>query len=519
MPDGDLSIDQQKALAMAAARQRAAQGGAGDTFQRPEIQGPSWYERLVGGVGDVAAGGLRAVADLPNLNPLMTSEQKAQVRAPIDKMVEDRAAGEETRRQGAGEEGTDWWRVGGQALASLPMAALGPLAGGAAASGAVSAGEGKSWGDVAADTAVGGVLGKGTELALNAIGKIIAPSFRSAVNTLLDEGVSLTPGMIGGRWAKAAEDRATDLPITGNAVAEGQRKAVDSWNIATLNKALDQVGAKLSPGTPAGNAALGEAQAKALGALNSVAAKITLKPDGALVNDLATVRAALKPTPKAADAFEQELNDSGLWRRIAQPGNFTQVDRELKGLAFKYKSSDEPWEKAAGRAFDGLHTALRGNLARTDPLNTAALATAEKTYSTIADISKAAKLRPNGQKIFTPANLAGHPELGAWASISHDVVGSEYPMARPTARSNNIGLGELLSFAGAAFHPAAALPAIIANAAAIGDASGANAMRNWAMPGPLRNSISLGLRAVSPIASPPASVAGNAMSPNVMGGP
>lgn len=72
---------------------------------------------------------------------------------------------------------------------------------------------------------------------------------------LADEGVTLTPGQIKGGAVQRAEDAATSLPVLGDAIKSAQRKGIESFDAAALNRALEPIGAKL-PGHLKGNQAV-----------------------------------------------------------------------------------------------------------------------------------------------------------------------------------------------------------------------------------------------------------------------
>src|SRR5690606_13355534 len=114
-------------------------------------------------------------------------------------------------RQATGQEGMDWWRLAGNVAGAAPLMAVAP---GAASTGLGRVGVGAAQGalvsglqpvyegPVAQNTlyqmATGGAAGGAAAGLGNALSRLISPraSTNPQVQTLLDEGVTPTPGQI-----------------------------------------------------------------------------------------------------------------------------------------------------------------------------------------------------------------------------------------------------------------------------------------------------------------------------------
>jgi hypothetical protein len=73
---------------------------------------------------------------------------------------------------------------------------------------------------------------------------MLAPQTRPEVAELLGEGVPMTPGQIIGGMAKRIEDKAVSLPVVGDAIIGAQRRSVEGFNRAALNRVLKPIGEK-----------------------------------------------------------------------------------------------------------------------------------------------------------------------------------------------------------------------------------------------------------------------------------
>lgn len=173
----------------------------------------------------------------------LTSQMVGQVapREEANAKVTEREADYQARLKASGVDGTDWARLGGQVVSSLPAAVI-PGANtylGAAGIGALTGAglsglspvpnAGDSYGYEAAKNAVmGGVGGAVGGVAGKALGSVIAPRIDQNVRTLADAGVELTPGQIVGGTARKIEDVATSIPIV-----ELRTHSAAAWRVST----------------------------------------------------------------------------------------------------------------------------------------------------------------------------------------------------------------------------------------------------------------------------------------------
>lgn len=224
----------------------------------------------------------------------------------------------------------------GQMLATAPVAAVGGPAVGAlkataqgAATGALANVLTPVYGDASPDFAQqkmaqagsGAAIGAATGGLGNVIGRVLSPNSRDLVQPLTDAGISPTLGQtLGGFW-KTLEDKATSIPILGDAIKMGQSRALDQFNNAIYNKILAPIGQTYDG--PVGQRALGAIRDKLSAAYESTLSKMVPSP---LTNDfnsgIDNIRSMLASRPDALSAFDNAMN-SEVWSRFTPANTLT----------------------------------------------------------------------------------------------------------------------------------------------------------------------------------------------------
>src|SRR5262249_43201082 len=139
-------------------------------------------------------------------------------------------------------------------------------------------GEGDFWTQKAEQTGAGAAAGGIAAPFFRLVGKAIGPKPSAEVQTLTKEGVEMTPGQIAGGAAKAAEEKATSLPILGDAIANAHKRGLESFNRAAINRTLAPIGAELPEGV-VGRGAVKYADETLGKAYDALLPKITVHAD------------------------------------------------------------------------------------------------------------------------------------------------------------------------------------------------------------------------------------------------
>lgn len=427
-----------------------------------------WYERMGTGAKDVLVGGaqLGARFDPGAEAGFVDDKARENISASMDDIVKRREQGIEAERKAAGQTGTDWWRVAGNTLATIPLAAANPLLAGAAAGAVTPVTEGDYGTEKAKQIAIGAAGGKLAEVGGNALAKLFAPVTDAAKSLLLKGGVNLTPGQLSGSVGKRAEEAVKSLPFAGTVVREGEARALDSFNVATTERALEPLGVKITAKT--GRDAIKEGQAALGDAYDKVLVKIPqLTVDPEFSTTIANLRSMASEMPKsAADQFESILNNR-VGTRFGPNGTMDgktlkQVESELTNKASGLKASSDESQRQVGHALDEVKGAIREALGRQYPDQAAELAAVNKAYSQFTNVELAASRRAGSEGRFTPGDLlqaikrgdrsprdrqfaAGTRPLQDWAESANKVMGNKLPDSGTSERWAHLNLPSLVS--------------------------------------------------------------------------
>lgn len=475
------------------------------------------------GVGDVVVGATQLGAHvLPN------SIVSPEAAAAVDRAVKAREAGiQATRPDNYGlkqvtnsegltshvapnlGKGFDMARVVGNAAGTLPAVAMGPVAGTIAGSVVMPTTGDNFWMDKGKQALTGAVVGAGTKVLAGAL----APEIRPAAQNLADRGVKLTPGMMSGKYAKAAEDRLTSIPGPGAFVENSQRAAVESFNRAVYDEVLSPVGLKFA-GKEVGYAGVNKVDDMLGAAYDKLLPKLQFRPDGQLAADL---NANLSPILSTM-AEPQRKQFIGIFKtyvenRLLQGGGvggevFKKVESEISAKARQFSSSAVASEQDIATALTAVKQALRENLERANPAHAGELQPLNAAYARFVRLQGAAAKRVSSEGVFTPGDLAGAVKQadssvrkGAFArgdalmqdlsSDAMNVMGNKYP------DSGTAGRWLQSQIQGATLGAAAAAPI----GAAYNPLS-LSLMNLWATPGPARQLAGQATREVGPLLTP-----------------
>ncbi|MFM0130024.1 glycoside hydrolase family 73 protein [Paraburkholderia sediminicola] len=97
-------------------------------------------------------------------------------------------------------------------------------------------------GQMATGAIGGAVAGPVAEALGRGVSRIVSPNVRPEVQSLLDQGVTPTPGQIIGPTAAKLEQRMESLPFVGGGITQARTRAVEDLNVAALNRPLKAIG-------------------------------------------------------------------------------------------------------------------------------------------------------------------------------------------------------------------------------------------------------------------------------------
>jgi hypothetical protein len=243
---------------------------------------------------------------------------------------------------------------------------------------------------------------------------------------LADEGVTLTPGQIKGGAVQRVEDAATSLPVLGDAIKSAQRKGIETFDAAALNRALEPIGAKL-PKHLKGNAAveytygrLGDAYDNLLpnlkGDLNAVpgagalpkAAGQAAPPSFRL--ELDNIRSMAQNLPEPQRGQLGRIIDREIIERFTPQGKASgevlkDIESKLGGIAKRNSKSDDYDVRTMGEAVEEAQNAMRRMVENMNPKYQGELKKINEGYANFKKVQNAAGRVGAQEGVFTPAQL------------------------------------------------------------------------------------------------------------------
>lgn len=448
---------------------------------------PDWMAGPSGGVRGSAVGRLAMGAADPGVALVQIGANLIGKGDAVNKGIAETEAKYQAARGAAGSEGFDPLRLIGSTAMTLPVGAAGKAAttlGGMAAKGAVQGAVsgalnpvtgGDFWDEKAGQVGIGAAGGAVAAPLVGALARVISP--KASVNADLDllkqEGVRPTVGQaLGGTW-NTLEQKATSLPIVGDAIAGARRRAVEDFNEAAINRAVAPVGGSVKgSGQQAVSEAgdiLSAAYEKAIGKVKGV-----FFDTPQFNQELGTLQQmAQSLEPAHAARFNKTLSDVVLGRMSpvgAMDGKaFKMVDSELGQLAARYGKSPMAGEQELADAVRELQRVMRSEVARSSPEFSDALKAADKGWANLVRVEGAASRAVNREGVFTPGQLnlaarTGDRSVRHRASARGDALMQDLATAGQNVLGNTVPdsgtAGRLLTMGAGALNPAAlaALP-------------------------------------------------------------
>ncbi len=237
-----------------------------------------------------------------------------------------------------------------------------------------------------------------------------------AAKELLDEGVPLTPGQVGGGMRTSVEKFMSVIPGLSGKVQKMQDAALDSWNVNTLNKVVplrpegegrlaELLKGQIDDVTVAGHPAFTQLQQQFKDAYTEVWMDVTptsLRPGG-FIKGMRETASLLDGLPAdslpAAQKSTQKL--VGMMEQFKQSGDYRLIENMDDVLRNTANASDD---QLTSKFYQSLRDSLRKGI---DPGAVRNLKLVDKSYRDFSVLQKAASyVKPQEQgAIFSPRNL------------------------------------------------------------------------------------------------------------------
>ena len=340
-----------------------------------------------------------------------------------DEQVRRREAEYLAAREAAGEEGTDWARIGGNiASTAIPVAgvagkvagaaprlAMGTAGGGASALAMPAVGEGDYSKEKLKQFLWGSIGGLGGTGATIGAGKFLAPYVDDAVKMLKESGIPMTVGQRAGGLAKAAEEKARSIPLAGDVISAQHKTGLKAFSDEVYNKSLGHLGLKLPSGVSGRDAA--QYVTKAYDdAYNAVLPRITGEIDDQMFGELDNLTKLSKNLPDdLVDEFRRVVDDEILGKFTdygkASGETLNDIHSTLGQLSKGYKIAKSPSERQFGKAIEEAQAVVKRMVERQSPEASADLAKIRAGYGDFKTVQNAATRAGSKEGDITPAAL------------------------------------------------------------------------------------------------------------------
>jgi len=256
-----------------------------------------------------------------------------------------------------------------------------------------------------------GVLGDVVGPAVKALQKPVSPTIRD----LASKGVVTTPGMRGGKIASALEQRATSIPLLGDAIKRARGKTTEQWNRAELNEAIKDAGGKEIPANRTGRDAIAHTEAEMGKAYDRVLTNMggnlnSADPSGVTFRrflDLTKQTAAKGLEPAYAKVVKNIIDNKVIAKfdqktGLAPGAKIKEIQETLRTEADKLKSGGYQ-ERSVAEILKQVSADMKAMLKRENPKLAGELDGIDKGYAKFKTSSKASLYSTKQSGTYTPA--------------------------------------------------------------------------------------------------------------------
>lgn len=244
--------------------------------------------------------------------------------------------------------------------------------------------------------------------------------------TLKDEGVQLTLGQNYGGVVKRLEDAATSIPVLGDSIRGAQRRGMEQYTVAAINRSLRSVGEELPKGLT-GNKAIeyaygkfGDKYEELLPKLrgdldykappNALPSKAGQQAPASLREELDSLRNLGQnlPEPQRGQLgriIDKEIIDRFTSQGLAEGQTVKNIESKLGGLKKDFRKSDNYDVRSLGDAVEEMQSALRRMVERVNPEYQGELSKINEGYSKFKITQRAAGSVGAHEGVFSPAQL------------------------------------------------------------------------------------------------------------------
>jgi hypothetical protein len=366
-----------------------------DNYSTDPTQGMSGTQKFLAGAGKGMTDIGRGIGQAVGLVGQQSVDDAKRLDAPL-------------MNTGAGTAGA----ITGGVAALLPTAMI-PGVNTAAGAAMLGAGTG-ALAPVASDesrltnTALGAAGGVVGQKVAGTLSRVLSPQTAPAVKGLMDQGITPTPGQIMGGFAQKAESLMESIPFLGHGIKESKSRAIEEFNKAALNRALEPIGQKVDK---IGHEGIKEAMGFAGKAYDDALAqlpRVDVDPNFnyAILNIKNMGQQLIPERQKQLDQILKEQVFDKITPADTMSGEtFKTMSSVLKSKARSFLQSTDYDQRQMGDALNAVVGELRDLAVRNSPQAAEAIKNADSAYAMLLRLEGAAGSSGAVDGIFTPAQL------------------------------------------------------------------------------------------------------------------
>lgn len=244
---------------------------------------------------------------------------------------------------------------------------------------------------------------------------------------LVNEGVSLTPGQIKGGAVQRLEEAGTSVPFLGDAIRGAQRRGIETFDRAAINRSLAPIGQELPAGLTSGHQAIAYARTHLSNAYDNLLPNLrgdlnAVPGAGALPamagqpappsfrQELSTIRAMGNNMPQPQRGQLGRIIDREVVNRFTPQGlasgeTLKNIESELNQIAKDFRKSDNYDTRILGSAVEEVQASMRRMIENVNPNYQGELAKINEGYANFKKVQIAAGGVGARDGVFTPAQL------------------------------------------------------------------------------------------------------------------
>lgn len=281
-----------------------------------------------------------------------------------------------------------------------------------AASGALQPvvdGQDNYWSEKGKQTLVGGATGAAMAPIVGALARVVRPNTSQATRTLLNEGVTPTPGQILGGAYRTTEDKLTSLPLIGDAINSARGRSLDELNRAVYQRALTPIGQRADD-LPVGREGVARVHQQLQDAYNALLPNLSFRADRPFSQAVTTIQGMVRTLPRQIQKEFDDIYRTQVVSRMTPQGlmngqSFKDAETALGQKISKLAMDPDRHSQQLKDAVKELRDQLRQGLTRANPAHAAELKAINQGWSNYARIRDAGSRLGDKSGGFTPSDL------------------------------------------------------------------------------------------------------------------